>query len=350
MSTRLKSAHGHDCDWRVSLDGSTVSAAFEAKDYIWSPADYTPWAQRLIAAWKLTPAARSEAPGEFLVSLTDAKPETLVKESKRVSEALTKAPLDAALHEQAAMLTTAFALREASGIYYDTRRELCRAAAHLAIARALQPPPAGTVGALAEATLHTLAGRETAALSILEKLPSAAPGVASWTRALRVRNTGNWQLEIDPTVPLEMVESFRARAANVGSHFAILWLEKVKPGPLHDWRRIVVENEYGVEDGHRFAYESVAQELAGLAASWKAWSGSALTEKEAIKALTAPAERAVTAGSGGQPAIDVLGWDFWSAQHQRHFCEAIWRAGVPRFPEIRQVELRFARVVSAAGA
>ena len=306
------------------LGGSEAKTTLTVTDYIWSPADYTAWAKELLTSWKLAPAPDSPAASpELLSTLTDAAPRTLIEQSKRVSEGLTQAPLDPSLHEQAALLTAAFAMREAAGEFNDTRRELCHVAAHLAIARALRPSPASLIRQVADAALQSLAGRETATLNCLTQIPQDVPGTASWVRALRLRSTGNWQLDADATVPLEFVEEFRARAHSVSSHFAILWAQKQKPSPLHDLRRLVVENGFYVQDGHGFVENSVGQEISALGADWRDFFGTQLPENEMVKALSEPVGRPVAQTAGQPPGIRVLGWDFWSAQHQRHLCASL---------------------------
>lgn len=345
FSTKHQSKPGPAYDLKAKVDGAEATLDFEAKEYIWSPADYTAWAQKLISSWKLSPGTSSAAPEEFLTTLANPTPQTLIKESKRLSAALSKAPLDASLHEQAALVTAAFALHEAAGDFSDTRRELCRTAAHIAIARALQPQASGVIRPIADAALQTLAGREKTAMEALAAIPTDASGARSWVRALRLYNSGDWRAETDPAVLLEAQQAFRARARSVNSHFAILWLAKLKPAPVHDWRRLVLENGFGVEDGHGFAKEAIVQEIDALKTDWKEFSGGGLDSKQVVKALTEPAARATGKDTDGAPAISVLGWDFWSAQHQRHFCQAVrscnqflrdkW--GVPEFRDVQKV-------------
>jgi tetratricopeptide (TPR) repeat protein len=152
-------------------------------------------------------------------------------------------------------------------------------------------------------------------------------------------------------VLMEAVERFRARSCAVSTGFALQWVAKLKPAPVPDWRRAVLEFNVGIEEGHQFAKESMPAELAGLREDWKASFGRELPEHEAIKALNEPAGRAVMRTGAGAPAISVLGWDFWSAQHQRHFCQSIratnrfyrdvW--GVDEFREVQKfAKLNFA--------
>ncbi len=198
------------------------------------------------------------------------------------------------------------------------RRGSPRHRAHLAAKRQRGDP------SIAEAALRPSADARPRPLRRLMPSRRIPPGTASWLRALRLRNTNNWKaVEADSTVLMEAVEMFRARSCAVSTGFALQGIAKLKPAPVPDWRRVVLEFNVGIGEGHQFAKESMQAELAGLREDWKACFGRELPEHEAIKALNEPAGRAVMRIGAGTPAIGVLGWDFWSAQHQRHFCQSI---------------------------
>lgn len=306
------------------LGASAVSADVVWKDFIWSPEEHAVWAAKLCAEWKLT--ATPAAPGEaaLLQALTEPTPKILLRERTRLSAALTKTPLDPSLHVQAALVTEAFALRESARYFTDIRRELCRSAAHLAIARALAPADASPARRLAEAALQTLTGRQTPALAALTALDAEpAPGVPAWVRALRLRTTGDWRTEpAEPTL-FEQLEIFRARAENVGGFFAFGWLKDRKPAPVHDWRRIMLSVSIGVELGHQFAKSSIPQEITSLEEDHAGFFGSKLAHADVVTTLNTTAQRAIIKNPKGVPSVSVLGWDFWSAQHQRHLCQSI---------------------------
>lgn len=336
--------------FQAEIDGQPLSGNFQAKEYIWSPADYSEWARALAAKWQLQGSPPTKAPADFLTTLATASPAALQAQAQRLSAALSTTPLDASLHEQAALVIAAFAMQEAAGNFSDIRRELSRTAAHLAVARALQDTPSDSIRAFAECALNTLAGRESAGLAILDKLPQDVAGSVSWSRSLRLRNTGDWRAEADPAVPLEAIEAFRARASSVSEHFAILWKEKLTAPPKYDWHRVVLEGNFGVEDGHAFARQSIGAEIESLRANWNSFHGKTLEDKDVIKALGEPLAGTVTRDATGKGAISVLGWDFWSAQHQRHLCHSIRGAnrflrdlwGVPDYREAQKsVKLNF---------
>ncbi len=309
---------------RAKFPEGHVEATLQWKDFIWSPAEYAPWVEKMLATLKLAPATPATNETAILEALTSPTPQKLREESKRLSEALTQSPLNAGLHDQAALVTAAFALREAASYFSDTRREICRIAAHLAIARTLQPHSTSPVHQFAEAALETLAGREAIALTQLAELEGdKTPGAAAWVRALRLRNSTDWrQAAPEPTL-FEEREIFLARTRDVGNDFAVQWLGSRQAALVDDWRRIVLEDRFSVERGHQHASDSVAQEMNSLQADWAMFFGGKLPDGDLAKAFDAPPARSVTKGADGREVISVLGWDLWSAQHERHLCQSV---------------------------
>lgn len=313
--------------WLLStkLGDSEVKAQVVWKTFIWSPEESAVWARQLTAAWKLTAEPVADGGGTaLLAALTSPAVKVWQQERARLSAALSEKPLDAELHAQAALLTAAFALRECAGGFTDFRRELCRCAAHLAIARALAPAAGGPVRGVAEAALEALCGRETPALAALGTLEKEnAPGTAPWVRALRLRATGDWRAETPNATLLEQLETFRARAESVGPTFAEQWLGKRKSAAWNDWRRLMLAGDLSVGEGHTFTNGSIEEEIVSLKEDYAAIVGDNLDNESAVTALSTPTLRAVGKNPAGAAAVSVLGWDFWSAQHQRHLCQSI---------------------------
>ena len=105
---------------------------------IWSPEVYEGVVQMLAQTVGLEAGAEAAADNPALLAkLTDGTGTTLEKENQRLSAALEEDFINPALHEQAALLLGAFALREHSGDFYEIRSPLCRMTAHLAMARLL---------------------------------------------------------------------------------------------------------------------------------------------------------------------------------------------------------------------
>jgi hypothetical protein len=166
-------------------------------------------------------------------ALLEPSPETIHRENQCISARLKDDMRCADAHEEAALLVGSFALREAAGIFSDTRRLLSRMTAHLAVADALrsqaQPPKATVenrqVRMLADVVQLTLIGRQRTALNRLQALGTIGDDLdlQAWDRALRIRNTSDWRLLTQPrrATLFEPLSWFRAVHARVGEAAAL---------------------------------------------------------------------------------------------------------------------------------
>lgn len=134
------------------------------------------------------------------------------------------------------------ALREPQGWYYDTRIELSRLTAHLALAEALAPGQAPTrAGRVARIALDTVAGRRVAAIGQLDAAEAEAWTAVgrSWLRALRIWNTRDWRLA--GRQPSEVERAATARALTVGvSGLRALASLGESPREVADWGRHIL--------------------------------------------------------------------------------------------------------------
>jgi hypothetical protein len=200
------------------------------RDYVWSPATYTPAAATVIDVGP-PPAAEVSTLASSLQALTNPLPAVIQQENLRVSAALQANLRSADAHEEAAMILAALAFREAAGDFSDPRRIMSRMTAHLAVARHLRPSP-GIVGRVADAALLTLAGRERDAIDGIRALErDNVPGLRPWLRALRLRNTFDWRpTRDDRSLTLfEQLETLRAIQATLGSDRALDYVTARSP-------------------------------------------------------------------------------------------------------------------------
>jgi tetratricopeptide (TPR) repeat protein len=307
----------------------TINHTVALKHHIWSPADHAPWAAAVLKAWGPeqpaggTTSTVKDADGVALaMQLTDPTSRNVVKEERRISGLLTKAPLDPELHEQAALVIGTFALRENAGNFNDLRPALCRMAAHLSLARALRPA-SGTCGKLAEVVQLTLAMRQAEALELLEKLPA---GLEPWVMALKLRNTGDWRLCSNPEKAtfLEQIMWSRALARGVNPSPLQAFLTKhLAQSTAPDWSRAAIHSIWGVEHGHVFIKPSITLEIADFAMASEAWDGRPPKGSELLSFLNEPATRSVGKSASGFE-LTVLGWGQIAAFYQRHLCAAIY--------------------------
>lgn len=309
-------------DGRFRLGGEGgPSLEVAASGYFWSPETWSPWATACLDHLKLAPGPDAPAGADDLRSaLTKPTPDILGERAQSVSRHLTGNPLSADAHEQAALLVGAFALREAAGNFHDPRHELNRISAHLAIARALRPEP-GPDGVVANLILLTLAGRQQEALDGIGKIPGED---AAWAAALRMRNTGDWRSPAAPasSTLLEQFELARALNASVGAAKVIELLRDLEADPLPEWNRIVMQGNYGVEEGHVFVRPSVAAELEEFEQVHQIWKGTPLEEKALVEQLNSPPGSTVREREG-RFELQVVTWGMVAAFHQRHLCQSL---------------------------
>jgi hypothetical protein len=298
--------------------------------HLWSPRTYAPLAQSLFTAGAGSPVpADRVADHNVRAALVDLRVEVLLDVNERISAVLTSDMRSAAAHESAALLVGAHALRESWTVFGDVRTALSRMSAHLAAADALRGQNAETLdGALARAVLTLLTGAQRDALAMVDGLDrrvTTAPD-KSWTRALRLRITGDWRTPMtgDATL-LERLEQARALRTRVGSDAFLDFLDTFPPENVTDWHRIVLSEFAGwfnVETGHRFTEEAIDQELAEAGQVWSRLHPGSITRAALIAALNdRPGARPVD--PGGPAAVAVLDWGTWAAFHQRQLSLAL---------------------------
>ncbi len=228
---------------RFSIALGARQYTIDVTDHLWAPGAFAGMARDLIGS----PAdADAIAPDGRLViqALTNPTPEVIQAENVRLSRLLAEHPKSAALHEQAALLMGALALRENASILSDPRVMMARMTAHLAVARALAPYRVTLEGRLADAVLLTLVNRQKDALARLDAIDAGdrSPMVAAWTRALRVRMTNDWRLvgRLESASLLEQRETLRAAHKAVGNSRSMDMLDILQQQEQADWGRIIL--------------------------------------------------------------------------------------------------------------
>jgi tetratricopeptide (TPR) repeat protein len=302
----------------------------DLNNYLWDPDNFVPLARQLLGIPDpATLAPRSAADREMFERLVRPTPDVLMREDKRLSDALTQHPLDPQLHEEAALLIASFALRHAGNCFYDVRRELSSITAHLTVARTLDKN-ASPAGELAEAILSTLCGRQTAALEILQRLDrnrdtnAGLPLQANtiWSRALTMRTTGDYRKLDQPEHAslLERLEYVRALRYSLSSESASNFLTQFPAERLAEWSNVILAGGFSVSDGHLWAERALVGELDETAMQYRAYRSTRLDD--VAVALNAPANQ-INEADGQPPRMEVLGWGMWAQLHQRQLCEIL---------------------------
>ena len=184
---------------------------------------FAPWVEAVAKALRVgLPRTAALVDQEYLIRLTTPRPEILIQEDRRISEGLTKNPLSVKLHEEAALLIGSVAIREATLDFMDARPALNAMSAHLAMAKASGGDLSAT-GELAEAVLCSLAGRQAAALEIIDRLreragaPNEMPleTATRWEERSRFTTRAIIDCWTNPSMPRSL------SASNIFGHCAI---------------------------------------------------------------------------------------------------------------------------------
>jgi hypothetical protein len=306
--------------FEVSREGADAKP-MEFATHIFDPATYAPWA----AAWLGPGEAGSDAAERRVhARLTAPTVETLHAVSTEVSEALTRAPRSVSAHEDAALVLSALAFREAAAGHTDARHEMARIAAHLAVARALRGAEGSSVsGRLGHLTLLLLAGRTADVVARLEALPPTDDvDEQAWRRALRMRATGDWRAFTlaDARTLLERLAWYRAWNTHVGGDRSHLQLQQLseRERALPDWGRMTLVGSVSVRDCHEFATGGLAHDWPEVVRAAELFGRSVSDAATLAEALNEPPLPGGVRRAAGQTRIEVLDWGRVAAFLQRH--------------------------------
>lgn len=208
--------------------------------HIWDPAAYTEMARTLLGP---RPTPGTDVPTlDIHVLLLASDTASLRKADAALFTALGPAPRSAVLHEQAALLWAAHALRETDTALTDERPFLNGLTTHLAIANATREGPASPAGTIAAGVLDALTVRQLQAMAALAAVDAsdAAAVWKPWTNALRLRIT------LDPRNAtadrrlsrLEKLEAVRALHFSRSCRHSLDGARERNLAPAADWIRV----------------------------------------------------------------------------------------------------------------
>lgn len=292
--------------------GDGAPLTLKVVSHIWDPRTYLPVAALL--GVRPTTARTSQADGPMIEALTDTALTQLLEQDARVSSALHERPLTPGLHDQAALLLGALALREGAGLYTDSRPALSRLTAHLAIARAMAPAGQPSVaGRLADALLLVEVGREVDALAALAPLAEATQpaAVRAWATALRMRANGDWRAVKTPEAapPLVRHAYAKAYAWRVGMTPLLGWVDDADVQPDLPLLRIMLSQSFPVAVATQYAASGLVFELAEAEAAARKYDVKVGDATGALQAIGRP--------DAGGP-MRVLDWPLMASTIERH--------------------------------
>ena len=298
---------------RLTFRVGKRDAAIDLKTYVWDPDAYVPLARSVGAR---ETGSTGVANNEVVTALLDFTSQAFQAQNDVVSAALQADFRNPANHEAAAFLLAVLALREAAGQFSDSRLVLCRATAHLAMARAMRGPSTqpSMAGQLADVTLQVVAGRTGPAVMLMDALDRAdvAAPAQAWIRALRRRATLDWRVPIaDGALFLERLEYMRTLARMLTENASLEYLETHHPEPVPDWGWRTLDFPITVANGHVFVADTLER-----------------TRSEAARFLNGPrdgtAPPTAAAALSREPQISSL--DRTASGTIRVIDEGTWRA------------------------
>ncbi len=175
---------------------------------------------------------------------------------------------------------------------------------------------------MAEAMLLTLVGNEAAALQQINAMNTNDAAVASFARALRVRNTGDYRLlDGGGLSRVESIAWFQALSDYTACASAWPKLSDEQKQTI-DFVRIAYAEGYSVEMGHQLLAVAIPLELQEINAVYELSQHQKLTRDGLVNALNALPEHCFTK-SDGAVHVSVIGWGQWAAFLQRQLCHAI---------------------------
>ncbi len=297
---------------------------------VWSPGLYVPTLRALFTRLKIDPPATTD-PNEdqeganLLKILANPLTAEIETQNRRLSDELQAHPLDARAHEQAALLLGTLAMRENSGLFWNPRGLCNRAVAHLAFARALRPE-ASECGEVAELLVGLIIDTKADCqkrIAALQTQVAAHPELGPWATAAAMRNTRDYRLLTNPrnATFLERVEQFRAMSEAINAEQAVERVENQQPATAPDWGRMVLQGDYSVDSGHRFALRAVGLELNDAVQIFPELR-TARAPAQFAAVYNPPPGDAVQADENHRPRFHVIDRGIWAQFFQRHLLHA----------------------------
>lgn len=305
--------------------GKPIEYSFALTDYAWSPRAYEPFAKKILQSLYLEVSKPSSIPDDFLLSLSKAEFKYLFIENERISQGLSRNPLDASLHEQAALLLGVFASLQLCGSYMDERAILSRMGAHLALANALNNEKLSSIGEMADSILNSLLGRKKVALDEVLKLMNESHTAVekSVLRALKI------QIDYDPrafneteSTPLEELLYCKFYAQSRPVEETMKRFEKRLNPLTQPWRRMLSAAAPTVASSSLIAAGMVDAEISDFIECRKAYKHLQDDNFASFSSELNLQPSGCLSGRGDAQALNALGWELVCAFFQRQLAYA----------------------------
>jgi hypothetical protein len=219
--------------------GGPRNFTIDVVSHVWDPAAYVGLARTLLGS---EPAGEAAAPPDLRTLLLASDTPSLRRADGTLFAALSPAPRSASLHEEAALLWAAHALRETDTTLSDERPFLNGITTHLALARAVREGSASPAGTIAGAALDALVRRQVEAMAAIDAIDASDTSSLwkPWTNALRLRITLDpRKAPADPKLSrLERLEAVRALHFSRSCRHSLDGARERNLPPAADWVRM----------------------------------------------------------------------------------------------------------------
>lgn len=307
---------------KLGSANSPRSYTFDLRDYMWAPENYTNYAQELMKELNLSPSNNATTPTDFLKNMSSGPIGPIFAENERIAAALTANPLDASLHEQAALVQTVFDMREFAGTFGDTRLALNRIACHLALAKVLRGQKKPSIEAqIAEVGLQSMSCRDGIAVAKAKELAKTEkdPIVLSFLRAFIIRGTGDYRIfKREISTPIEEIQFGLRYATHFDGKAVVDYIAKNDPKPAIGWIRLGSLAKQSVESGHVLLENMLSNEVEDFLYDYKYFHHKPFVNlSELSDELNRTAGGCVAKDTDGKFVLQPLSWDTIAAYHAR---------------------------------
>lgn len=303
-------------------------------DFAWDPKGYAALGTQLLDKVPTSSTLPTDAVlPDMLTSLLDPTGANLAEADMLISAQLRKNPAWPLGHEDASLLLVALALRDRAATFTDYRQILCRATAHLALARTLlQDKEPSWTGQIADAGIRVLSGRQADAIAHLDALsakPDLPDAAKRWIEALRLRATDDWRtvaVDAHSSLLLKIVLA-HVMSDDLSAIGASRRMEPMDlPENMPDWGRTALTNMdcVSVETGNTYGGQTPPLELAELSQILDIEHAPPIDMKDLKSTFSGPLQENVLSDASGN--LQVIGPDMFADVTRRHLFNEIQEA------------------------
>lgn len=325
FETKTINLESNKYSYTVNSDRLTdpLSHQFALATSIWSTSNYEPLAIKLIDAMQVESSNPASIPVDFAKKLASCDMPVLLSENERVALALTNDPLNASLHEQAALLQATIGLTDFSGGFADPRLALNRISAHLTLAKVLNRDSLSINAELAEVALECLACRDGVALKKAKLLLQNQddPTVQSWLRAISIRASGDYRTFNEKEHSELEALLFGLRSVARSSNYNFSYIQQHYPTFPLRWLRILSLGNLEYETRHSLIARFIKEEVTDFVSDYnfvhKIKSEAKLEDFSAVKGELNKTSTRCLVSVAGKPQLAPISWDDLAARHCR---------------------------------